>query len=469
MIRRHTAALRAALMAADALSAMVLFLFIASIRFGPDGTDAIWNTVGYSPSVVAAAYGFGWVALLWGRGLYRFRVRWSIRSELTDIASTMVLFAVGTFSALFLLRLPDVSRLFLVLLFAAQPILTLGSRLILRLAVRRIRSRGRNTSFMIIVGTGREANDFADRIESHPDLGLRVIGHLSAPGEKKSHVKRPVVGSAEAIEEILHSQIVDEVAICLPVSAWGLVEPITRICQEEGRVVRVPLDAIGIPFPGGHVEEFDGAPVLSLVYGPDRVLGMVTKRLLDVVLSAAALLILSPVLLAIAVVVRLQDGSPVFFRQVRVGLHGRPFVVYKFRTMVPDAEARLRELQHRNEVRGHAFKLTADPRLSRIGRRLRRAGLDELPQLWNVLIGEMSLVGPRPPLPREVAAYDVWHRRRLSMKPGITGLWQIGTPREQDFDRWVAMDLDYIDRWSLWLDLKIMLRTIPTMLSGQGR
>ena len=157
------------------------------------------------------------------------------------------------------------------------------------------------------------------------------------------------------------------------------------------------------------------------------------------------------------------------FRQERVGLHGRPFRVVKFRTMVPDAEEHLAELEALNEISGPAFKLTDDPRLTRTGGWLRRTSIDELPQLWNVLRGEMSLVGPRPPLPSEVLDYDIWHRRRLSMQPGITGLWQVAARREPDFDRWVRLDLDYIDRWSLWLDLKIILRTIPAVLTGEGR
>jgi lipopolysaccharide/colanic/teichoic acid biosynthesis glycosyltransferase len=162
-----------------------------------------------------------------------------------------------------------------------------------------------------------------------------------------------------------------------------------------------------------------------------------------------------------------MTGSPVLFRQRRVGLHGREFEILKFRTMVRDAEARLVDLNHRNEIRGPAFKVSADPRVTRLGRWLRRSSLDELPQLWNVLRGDMSLVGPRPPLPDEVARYDVWHRRRLAMKPGITGLWQVSARRADDFNRWVTIDLDYIDRWSLWLDVKILARTIPAMLEGR--
>ena len=150
-------------------------------------------------------------------------------------------------------------------------------------------------------------------------------------------------------------------------------------------------------------------------------------------------------------------------------MQGRRFRLIKFRTMVRDADSRLAELEHENEIQGRAFKLTNDPRVNRVGRFLRRSSLDELPQVWNVLRGHMSLVGPRPPLPSEVERYDAWHRRRLSMKPGITGLWQIAGRREPEFDKWVEMDLEYIDHWSPWLDVKIILRTVPALLRAQGR
>jgi lipopolysaccharide/colanic/teichoic acid biosynthesis glycosyltransferase len=181
------------------------------------------------------------------------------------------------------------------------------------------------------------------------------------------------------------------------------------------------------------------------------------------------MLVLSPFFALLAVLVKLDSPGGAFFRQERVGLHGRTFDVVKFRSMCSDAEERLDDLREDNVIRGHAFKLERDPRVTRVGRFLRRTSLDELPQLWNVLRGEMSLVGPRPPLPCEVEKYDVWHRRRLSMKPGMTGLWQIGARRNPEFDHWVRKDLEYIDRWSFWLDLKIIARTVPAMLAGQGR
>ena len=193
------------------------------------------------------------------------------------------------------------------------------------------------------------------------------------------------------------------------------------------------------------------------------------KRAIDVAGAVLGLVLLSPFFALGALLILVIDGRPVLFRQERVGQHGRLFTLLKFRTMVPDAEARLADLGTRNEIRGPGFKITEDPRLTRTGRFLRRSSLDELPQLWNVLKGEMSLVGPRPPLPDEVADYEGWHRRRLEVRPGITGLWQITARREGEFDRWVELDVAYIDNWSLALDVRILLRTIPVVLAFQGR
>jgi exopolysaccharide biosynthesis polyprenyl glycosylphosphotransferase len=226
------------------------------------------------------------------------------------------------------------------------------------------------------------------------------------------------------------------------------------------------MDVLDHSFAHGKVEDLDGVPVYSLVSGPDRALALAVKRFVDIAVSAIGIVVLSPLLGLIAWRVT-RDGGPALFRQTRVGLHGRTFGMLKFRSMVVDAEARLAELSAVNEIEGHAFKVTDDPRITPVGRTLRRYSLDELPQLWNVLRGDMSLVGPRPPLPSEVSGYDMWHRRRLSMKPGITGLWQVRARHEPEFDRWVEDDLEYIDRWSLWLDLKIMLRTIPAALEGR--
>jgi lipopolysaccharide/colanic/teichoic acid biosynthesis glycosyltransferase len=203
----------------------------------------------------------------------------------------------------------------------------------------------------------------------------------------------------------------------------------------------------------------------------DRRPALATKRLLDICGAAAALIILSPLLAAVAIVIAVTDGRPVLFRQPRAGLRGHPFSIAKFRTMRKGADAERDSLRDQNEVTGSAaaFKLSNDPRVTRLGRILRRTSIDELPQFWNVLLGDMSLVGPRPHPFDDVARYDAWHWRRLAMKPGVTGLWQVSARRDADFDRWVELDLAYIDHWSLSGDLKLLIQTIPAVIRAEGR
>jgi len=363
-----------------------------------------------------------------------------------------------------------VSRLLLLYLFPSMAAMAFATRIGLRLILTSLRRSGRNTRFMLVVGANEQAQQFADLVEGHHELGIKVIGHLK--GMRKDNgvvLTRPQLGTPAELITILHSQVVDEVAICLPFSEQQAIDEIARLCEEEGKIVRIPVAMMERTLSSGRIEDIDGMPILSLTTGPDRVIGLAAKRALDIAGSAFLLLALSPLFGIIAVLVRLDSAGGVFFRQQRVGVHGRPFRVVKFRSMCCDAELRLNDLRARNVIRGHAFKLARDPRVTGVGQFLRRSSLDELPQLWNVLRGEMSLVGPRPPLPNEVAKYDVWHRRRLSMKPGMTGLWQIGARSNAEFDQWVEKDLEYIDRWSFWLDLKIIAGTLPAMLKGEGR
>jgi exopolysaccharide biosynthesis polyprenyl glycosylphosphotransferase len=322
---------------------------------------------------------------------------------------------------------------------------------------------------VIVVGTGPAALAFARQLEDHWSLGLTVDG-LVGPVPDAPVGRWPILGPIDRLPSILHERVVDEVAVSLSPEDAHRMESICRLAADQGKTVRIPLEIPVVALASGHVEDLDGTPVLSIVSGPDRELALAGKRLLDFVGAAAGLIVLSPVLLVVALAIARADGQPVLFRQRRAGLNGRPFQIVKFRTMERDADARRGELRSQNEVHGNAaFKMTNDPRVTRVGRFLRRTSIDELPQLWNVLKGEMSLVGPRPHPFDDVAGYDDWHRRRLSMKPGITGLWQIGGRTEPSFDRWVVKDLEYIDRWSLWLDLRVIVQTLPALLRAEGR
>ena len=463
MIRRYAYWLRALLMLVDGLLAAGLLVVLSVLRFGADWA-VHWRGVIAEPAAFVALYAVGWIAILALHGLYRPRARWTIRSEAADLARATVVMVLLSLSVLFFFKLPDVSRLFLLFLFPTQFVLTLATRALLRLGFRWLREQGYNARFVVIVGAGPRGQAFARKLAEHPELGLNVLGFVDEAGVEMP-AGRTLLGPLADLPTILHERVVDEVVICLPFSQWNLVDAIARICEDEGKIVRVPMDVLDHAFAAGKVEDLDGVPVFSLVSGPDRLLALGLKRLIDLAVSAVALLVLSPLFAAVAVAIRARDGAPVFFRQTRVGLHGRPFRVAKFRTMVADAEARYGEVVDRSDPR--AFKLVDDPRVTPLGAFLRRTSLDELPQLWNVLRGQMSLVGPRPAPPREVDGYDVWHRRRLSMKPGITGLWQVTARSIDDFDNRASLDLDYIDRWSLWLDLKILARTIPAALEGR--
>ena len=468
MIRRHAGALRALLATVDALVVLFSLGLAATVRFGLQAPlDTALSPFGEGAALLLPIA--AWPLTLWAHGLYRPRVRLTIRGEALDVLRATMTFTAAILIALYFFKLDDFSRTVIAVFVPTLALSTIAVRIALRAALSTLRDRGRNTRHVLVLGTAAGAQWFADRLEMHSELGLRVIGHLTGKGETRFPVTRPILGTLDEIEDVLHSRIVDEVAICLPLTEASRIDSIVRLCEEEGKIVRIPMQVFEHALAAGRVEELDGVPIYSIVSGPDRLAGFIAKRALDIVGAIVAGVILSPIMVGLAIAIRLDSSGPVLFFQRRVGLHGRTFDVVKFRTMIDGAEAQVEDLLQHNEIKGHAFKVTNDPRVTRVGRFLRRTSLDELPQLWNVLNGEMSLVGPRPPLPTEVAGYDVWHRRRLSMKPGMTGLWQVRARREPDFDRWVETDLEYIDGWSFWLDVKIMARTIPAMLLGDGR
>jgi len=483
MTKRHLTTLRLVLLLGDAVAAWLVFLVVSRLRFDTD-PNAHWS-VGLEIGSAAILFAIMWVAVLWVMGLYRLGVRWSLLSEARDLAKATLVALALTLSVLFLTHQDAVSRVFLAALFIAQPAVTLAGRGALRFWFDVMRRRGVNTNYMLVVGVGRLAQEFADRVEAHQTLGLRVVGHLTLPADRRrsaakgaqssqtdageSVVTRPVLGSVDDMADVFRVMTVDEVAVCLPPGAGKLLDPIVSIAAEEGKTVRVPSDPREELLGNALVEDFDGLVVRSVIHDSHRDLELALKRVLDIVGAVAGLIFLSPLLIGTALAIRLRDGSPILFRQVRIGRHGRPFTICKFRTMELDAEERYGELSASSDTKGAAFKMRDDPRVTRLGRFLRSSSIDELPQLINVLRGEMSLVGPRPAPPREVDHYDMWHRRRLSMRPGITGLWQITARLDEHFDDRAQLDLKYIDQWSLWTDLTILVRTVPALLLERGR
>jgi exopolysaccharide biosynthesis polyprenyl glycosylphosphotransferase len=347
-------------------------------------------------------------------------------------------------------------------------LLLLTEKLALRVTSRYVRARGFNYRTVLIVGTNQSAADVAASIDGHRYWGYRVLGYVATGAVDGVPLRHPVLGQLEDLPGIVEHNVVDDVIFAVNRRDLDRMEDLFLSLQEQGIRTRFALNLFPHTEATVRLEELDGVPLLTFSTTPISLPQLLVKRVLDVAVSALLLLLALPVVVMIALVIKLTSGGAVLFRQTRCGLNGRRFTVYKFRTMVEDAEELRGDLLHLNEMAGPVFKLRSDPRVTAFGRFLRKFSLDELPQLWNVLRGDMSLVGPRPPIPEEVAQYQRWQRRRLAMKPGLTCLWQISGRNDLDFDRWIQLDLEYIDHWSPSLDLKILLKTIPVVLSGKG-
>ncbi len=267
---------------------------------------------------------------------------------------------------------------------------------------------------------------------------------------------------------MLAGNVIDEVIFAVSRRDLDRFEDLVLALQEQGVLTRFALDFFPHTQAKIRLEELDGVPLVTFSTSPNGTLSLAFKRLIDVALSALLLALAAPIVVFVATAIRISSQGAVLFRQTRCGLNGRRFTLYKFRTMVEDAEERRHEVAHLNEMDGPVFKARNDPRVTALGRFLRKFSLDELPQLWNVLKGDMSLVGPRPPIPEEVEQYQRWQRRRLAMRPGLTCLWQVSGRNQLDFEQWMRLDLQYIDSWSPWLDFKILAKTVPVVLSGRG-
>ncbi|MFQ5429697.1 MAG: sugar transferase [Phycisphaerae bacterium] len=343
------------------------------------------------------------------------------------------------------------------------------------LAVRGISGRigrwfgARQRGQVLIVGTGREAIRLRRLLRSMTWGRPGVVGHLRGPWEHdEARVEAgAVLGGLNELGPILDRRVVDEVHFCAPLEHLADMLPHVRLCEEVGVTAYVRAESIvchSLP----EIVDLHGLPLLA--YAPARHLPelLTVKRGLDILFAVIGIIVTAPIMVVCALLIKLTSPGPILFRQLRSGLNGREFRMYKFRTMGADAERRQAEIAHRNESDGPPFKIVNDPRVTRIGRFLRRWSLDELPQLFNVLKGDMSIVGPRPPIPAEVRQYDRWQRRRLSMRPGLTCIWQIKGRHRVGFAEWMRLDLFYIDHWSLKLDFLILCRTVSAVLGGTG-
>ena len=412
-----------------------------------------------------------WLPLVWRWGLSRTGRTETAFGALGKVACIVGIGSVLLFAAVFATRSLEVSRAFLAIFAAVDFVLLAATRLMAAWVRHYARRRGQDRIFVIVAGTGRMARAHASEVSSHPEWGVEVVGFLSErPGLQLDKVDAwPVLGSIDDLARILHERVVDEVHFAVSRRTLERLDTPLGLCDEQGIGVRIVLNQLHRLNSQLYLDRVGGIPVLTLASSPQDPVSLIFKRTMDIAVSLVALLISAPLfILPAMILIRATSPGPVVFRQKRVGRNGRTFTLYKLRTMRQDAEQLKASLAAQNEVDGPVFKIKKDPRITGVGRILRKLSIDELPQLWNVLRGDMSLVGPRPPLPAEVAKYERWQRRRLSMRPGITCIWQVSGRSNIGFNRWMEMDLEYIDNWSLGLDLKILLKTIPSVFMARG-
>lgn len=343
-------------------------------------------------------------------------------------------------------------------------------RLGIRLILRQLRDHGRNYRKVVIVGRGRMSHRICETIQSESQFGLRAVGSFHLRNEiGPSPEGVECLGDAARFAQVVTSLEVDTVVLCpdMRVSSSD-IQYILDKCDVAGIQCLYAPDFLHLNNLTAKSTEFSGMPTFTFQPTLGSPFQLSIKRAMDITGALVGIALCLPVLMAVALGVKLYDRGPLLFRQVRMGKDGRRFYCYKFRSMCVDAEARQQDLAELNEQNGPVFKIRADPRITPVGRLIRKYSLDELPQLFNVVLGDMSLVGPRPPVPSEVARYSWWQRRRISVRPGITCLWQVKGRNKVSFEEWMEMDLFYIDNWSLWMDIKLIAQTMPAVVRGTG-
>lgn len=462
----------------DQLVLAVTAVFI--IYFRPEivlhgGTHILQATLRIEDAIGMLILAVGWI------GIFDYFIRYksdrlvALNTQLKSLlkATGLATFWLMVISAAF--TVSSFNLLNILIFFVLVTTIGIFSRLFLRVLLLSARKSGYNYRYLLVVGANDRAFQIASQIEDKPELGYKIVGFVAESEEAMetwAHRDRPdwkVPGRLEELRSILTQERVDEIIVCLPMDArFSDIALIVRHARELGVVVRLmPELADGTLLKNLHVEEFENEYVVTL-FREQMLVQLLIKRILDTALSLTVLIILLPVMAVVALLIKLTSPGPVFFVQNRVGMNQRQFRLYKFRSMVAEAEQLKLELAHLNERDGPVFKMDHDPRTTWFGRFIRKTSIDELPQLFNVLSGEMSLVGPRPPLPDEVKRYEWLFRKRLSVKPGITCIWQVSGRNEVSFEKWMQMDHDYIENWSLWLDLYILVKTIPAVLTLRG-
>ncbi len=412
-----------------------------------------------------------WVVVLWWRRGYRdLHIQTSLMA-ISHLALNGFIFLFLFTSVSFLLKFDYLSRGFILLYTTGTTILLIINRLIFLEVAKRARKKGHDRRRVLLAGTGRRAQEFISHLAKHTEWGYQLVGLIDRDATLKGEIIAgyPVLGVLEDLPFLLEKEVVDEIFFVTPRDWLDDVRKCVLYCEAIGVPATISTDLFDFEIASASPKVMEGKTYLTLHTRLPSDAERLIKRILDIFVSSIALVLSSPIFFIVALAIKLTSPGPIFFHQTRSGVNGRRFKLYKFRSMEVNAEKKLAELQSKNEMTGPVFKLTNDPRITKVGKFIRKTSLDEFPQFWNVFKGDMSVVGPRPPLPAEVEKYEPWQRRRLSMKPGITCIWQVSGRHDKDFEKWMDMDLTYIDRWSFLLDLKILILTAKAVFVGSGK
>ncbi len=455
MHKEHSSFIKQVVAVVDVLLIVAAFLVAYSISSEYKAFTGVTDYLLLPAGVLCIYLYFGWT-----RGIFDILDLTWMKGVIRRITVIFFLTAVLGAALLYITHSQDYSRVLYMIFLGIAFVFVAIEKLVLKEIIKALRLHDKNTSTVILFGEGRVAEMIEEEISGTPELGLRIVRRLNT------------AVTPDQFEALLRSKYVDYVFFAIPrsVSKDGyVIDPYLRICEEIGRPARVFVNLIestriakweynrflGFPSFISHTVEFD----------PDQLL---FKRVFDVIGGSIGFVVFIFLYIFLGAMIKLTSKGPVFFKQVRVGKNGKRFILYKFRSMYIDAEERKKELMKENEMDGAVFKMKDDPRVTPLGRVMRKLSLDEFPQFINVLKGEMSLVGTRPPLPQEVSSYESWHHRRISIKPGVTGMWQIsGRSRIKDFNEIVRLDLKYIDSWSIFLDIKIILKTVYSIFRNK--
>ena len=475
VLKRHSGALTVALALLDACCVWAA-CFVACRLALPPGVPFERVVAAFQDHVIyAVAFCVVWFVTAADQRLFHSRRGDTLPSQLYNVAKAVLISLVFTgFSVGFIRRGTEaLDREFIAYFGAASFAFIAWFRSTLRLALWAIRRSGFNYRQILLVGANPRAKHLVDVMMGHGHYGYQLVGVLDdEPGRTSilAEYKIPYLGDLKGLEELLLTQVIDEVYICLPVRRfYSEINSLAHLCEGVGVPVRMIADLFPLRVATSRVSQLEDIPLLSLSAIPEAQLPLIGKRGLDVAVSFLFLALVGSWLFPlVAAIIKLESKGPVFFRQERVGLNQRRFKIIKFRSMSVDAEARKALLAGQNEADGPVFKMRHDPRMTRVGRWLRKFSIDEMPQFINVFLGHMSLVGPRPPVPEEVLKYTWDQRRRLSVRPGITGLQQVSGRSDVTFDEWVELDLAYIDNWSLMEDFRILGRTFQVVVLARG-